>query len=113
MRILGLSLALLVGVAGCTTSQQRTNYNTLASVEATATATVQGYYVACAKGFADTNGIPRVTKAYNEFQGVMQVAVVFAQNNSNALASASVMQELSAVVSAVATFSPVEVTPVP
>lgn len=105
-----LGLCLLIG---CTTSQQRTNYNTLASVEATATATVDGYYLACVKGLASTNGIPQVTKAFNEFQGVMQVAVLVAQNNSNALAPANVLQELSYVVASVATFSPTKVTTTP
>ncbi len=99
--------SILVGLIliGCTTSQQRTTYNTLASVEATATATVDGYYLACAKGFADTNGIPLVTRSYNKFQGVMQVAVLVAQNNTNALAPANVMEELSTVVQTVATFT--------
>lgn len=103
LSILVLSTALLI--VGCTTSQQRTTFNTLGSVEATATATVDGYYLATVKGLADTNGIPVVTKAYNDFQGVMQTAVVFAQNNTNALAPANVMQELSSVVSTVALFS--------
>ncbi len=96
---------------GCTTSQQRTAYNTLASAETTATATVDGYYLACVKGFADTNGIPTVTKAYNKFQGVMQVAVLLAQNNTNALAPANVMTELSVVVSTVAVFTPTKSNP--
>ena len=101
---------------GCSTTQQRTTYNTLAATEATATATVDGYYLAAAKGLAPTNGIPTVAKAYNDFQAVMQVSVILAQNNSNVLASSNVMQELSAVVSAVAQFSPSTlktVTPVP
>lgn len=98
-----VSLALV----GCTffSHNQRTIYNTLGSVEQTATATVQGYYVACAKGFADTNGIPKVASSYNKFQGVMQVAVVLAQNNTNSLAPDNVLQELAVVTSTVATFT--------
>jgi hypothetical protein len=97
-----LALAILVG---CTTTQQRTTYNTLASTEATATAAVDGYFLATAKGLADTNGIPKVAKAFNDFQAVMQVAVLVAQNNSNALAPANVIQELSVVVSTVGQFT--------
>ena len=101
-----IALASLVFVLGCTTSQQRTTYNTIAATEATATATVDGYFLAAAKGLAPTNGIPTVAKAYNEFQAVMQVSVLLAQNNSNALASSNLLQELSSVVSAVAEFTP-------
>ncbi len=107
LSLIGLS-ALLIVFVGCTTTQQRTAYNTLAGVEATATATVDGYYLACAKGLANTNGIPTVTQSYNKFQGVMQVAVLLAQNNTNALAPANVMAELSTVVSTVAIFTPTQ-----
>jgi hypothetical protein len=103
--VVTISLLICIGFVACNTTQQRRSFNTLASTEATATAAVDGYYLAAAKGLADTNGIPKVTKAYNEFQGVMQVAVLLANNNSNALSSSNVLQELSAVVSAVAEFS--------
>lgn len=99
-----LSIALLVGCS-ILSKNQRTVYNTLGSVEQTATAIVQGYYVAAAKGFADTNGVPKVASAYTKFQGVMQVAVMIAQNNTNALAPDNVLQELATVTSTVATFS--------
>ena len=98
-------LALSFCIAGCSTTQQRTTYNTLASVEATATATVDGYFLAAVKGLAPTNGIPTVSKAYNEFQSTMTVAIDLAQNNSNALASSNVLQELSDVVKAVSQFA--------
>lgn len=106
-RYLSILLLSATVFSGCSllSRNQRTIYNTLGSVEETATATVQGYYVAAAKGFADTNGIPKVASAYNKFQGVMQVAVVLAQNNTNALAPDNVLQELSVVTSTVANFS--------
>lgn len=113
LSILLLSATVLVG---CTSTQQRTTYNTLAATEATATAAVDGYFLATVKGLADTNGIPKVSKAFNEFQSVMQVAVVLAQNNSNALASSNVLQELSQVVATVAEFTPTNIktiTPTP
>lgn len=99
-----LSLLLLCN-NGCTTNAQRTAYNTLASVEATENATVTGYFTAAAKGLADTNGIPKVAKVHNDFQSIMQVAAITAQNGSNSLAPAAVMSELSAVVTTVAQFT--------
>lgn len=114
LSLIGATIIGAVIITGCSTSQQRTTYNTLSSVEATAQATVTGYYTAAAKGLADTNGIPNVTKAFNDFQVTMQVAELVAQNNSNALAPSSLVQELSAVVSAVAQFtSPTSVTITP
>lgn len=106
-KLLNIPLLSILLMTGCAflSHNQRTIYNTLSSVEQTATATVKGYYTACAKGFADTNGIPKVANAYTKFQGVMQVAVVIAQNNTNALATDNVLQELAVVTSTVATFS--------
>lgn len=95
---------------GCTTTQQRTTFNTLASVEATATATVDGYFLAAAKGLADTNGIPTVSKAFNNFQSVMTLTGTLVQNNSNVLAPANVMQELSELTSTIAQFTTKSVT---
>lgn len=109
-----LAAAMIVGgVTACNTTQQRTTYNTLASLEATGTATVDGYFTAAANGLADTNGIPKVAKAFNQFQSVMQVSVMLAQNNTNALAPANVVQELSALVAVVGEFSPKAPTPKP
>lgn len=115
-RNLSILLLSCVAIMGCTTTQQRTNYNTLASVDATAKATVDGYYLAAAKGLADTNGIPVVSKAYNDLESILQVAVLLAQNNSNAIAPSNVVQELSVIVSTVAQFTPTsikQITPTP
>ncbi len=102
---------------GCNTTQQRTTYNTLASVEATGTATADGYFLAAAKGLAPTNGIPTVAKAFNEFQATMTLAETLAQNNSNALAPSNVLAELSGLVNVVSQFAPLtsttKITPTP
>jgi hypothetical protein len=112
-----LAAALLVGgVTACNTTQQRTAYKTLASVELTTTAAVDGYFSATIKGFASTNGIPKVSKAYNDFQKAFVLAVDLAQNNTNALAPDSLAQEGADVVSLVGQFYHPEtskITPTP
>lgn len=113
LSLIGATIIGAVIITGCSTSQQRTIYNTLASTEAAAQATTTGYFTAAAKGLADTNGIPQVSKAFNDFQAVMQVAVVVAQNNSNALAPANVVQELSVVISTVGQFTSTKVNLTP
>jgi len=80
---------------GCTTSAQRTSFNTIASLETGATAAVDGYFLLVAKGQVPTNGVPTVSRAYNKFQGGLLVALDLVQNNTNALAPAS-LQVLSA-----------------
>lgn len=107
MKKLLIPLFSIVLITGCglLSHNQRTIYNTLGSVEQTATATVKGYYTACIKSYADTNGIPQVASSYTKFQSVMQNAVLLAQNNTNALATDNVLQELASVTSTVATFS--------
>lgn len=114
MKKLLIPLFSLTLIVGCMSpSQQRTTFNTLGSAEATATAAVDGYYLAAAKGLADTNGIPVVTRSYNQFQGVMQTAVILSKNNTNALATANIMSELSTVIGTVASFSPTKVNVTP
>lgn len=115
----GFSAALLTSTTGCNTTQQRVAFNTLGSVESTATAGVDNYYLAAAKGLAPTNGIPKVTSLYNKFQADMQVAVLVAQNNTNALAPTNIVAEAGALLTAVAEFYPTsqpkleKITPTP
>lgn len=109
-----LCAAMLVGiVAACNTTQQRTAYNTLYSVEATTTAAVDGYFSATIKGMAPTNGIPKVSHAYNDFQKAFAIAIDAAQFNSNALAPASLQQESADVISLVGQFYQPKITPTP
>ncbi|HSS99978.1 MAG TPA: hypothetical protein VLK33_23245 [Terriglobales bacterium] len=89
---------------GCTTNQERNAYNTLYSVQVTTTATVDGYYSATIKGLVSTNGIPQVSKAYNDFQKAFIVAIDAAQFNTNALAPASLQQESADVIALVGQF---------
>ena len=102
-------VALAVSITACNTTQQRLAYNTLGSLESTATAAVDGYFSATIKGIAATNGIPKVASAYNKFQADMRVAVDLAQNNTNALAGTNLVQEAADVISVVNQFYPANI----
>ena len=93
-----------VGIVGCNTNQQRTTFTTLSAVEMTTTAVVDGYYLATIKGIAPTNGIPKVSKAYNAFQDSFLIAVDLAHNNTNALAPSALQQESADVIALVGEF---------
>jgi len=90
--------------AGCNTTAQRTAANTLSATHDVVQSGVESYFVATAKGQASTNGIPTVAGAYNKFQKVYVTAVDLAQNNTNALAPANVIQEASDVAAVIGQF---------
>jgi hypothetical protein len=111
MKILFISISLMVAglcvglvATGCNTTQQRLAYTTLSAVEMTTTAAVDGYYMATIKGIASTNGIPKVSKAFNAFQDSFKIAVDLAQNNTNALAPLPLQQESADVIALVGQF---------
>jgi hypothetical protein len=89
--------ALLVSafIIGCTTVSQRATYNTIATVEQTATLAVDDYYGLVIKGTVSTNGVPSVSKAFNDLQAAGMLAAVTAQQGTNALAPASLVLEAS------------------
>lgn len=89
----GISTVSLVGCGGCTTSQQTTSFNTLYSLEHTTTAAYDGYVAAIIKGQASTNGLPKISKAFNTFQASMAVALDAVQNSTNALAPPNLVIE--------------------
>lgn len=100
-----LLAAMAVGtVAACNTTQQRIAANTLSATHDVVTTGVDSYFIATAKGLAPTNGIAPVGDAYNKFQKVYVAAVVFAQNNTNALAPDNVLQEAGAVANVIDQF---------
>lgn len=109
MKILGkLSLLAFVPLfavmVACNTTQQRIAANTLSATHDLVQTGVEEYYVATAKGLASTNGIVPVGSAYNKFQKVYVAAVDFAQNNTNALAPANVLEEASDVAAVIGQF---------
>ncbi len=111
MKIIYLSLSLLAAsltcalvTSGCNTTQQRITANTLSATHDVVQSGVDSYFMATATGVASTNGIPVVASAYNKFQKVYVTAVDFAQNNTNALAPDSVIQEASDVAAVIGQF---------
>ncbi len=96
----------LVFLVACNTTQQRTAYNTIGSVEAIATAGVDGYYTATIKGLASTNGIPPISQAYNHLQLGLQTAAAVAQNGTNALAPGNLLMEGQSLLNLVTSFFP-------
>ena len=95
MKKLVLSLGLIVAIVGCSTTAQRTAYNTISSIDATATVAVDGYYTLVLQGKVPTNSVPAVSKAYNELKLAEQVAETASQAGTNALAPANLILEAS------------------
>jgi hypothetical protein len=87
----------------CSTSQQRTAFNTLYSLENTATAAVDSYDSLLIQGKVPTNSAPRVAKAYNDFQAAMVLAVDAVHFNSNAVAPPSLVVESQDLVNLITT----------
>lgn len=87
----------IITIIGCTTTQQKATFNTLYSLENTTTGVYDGYIALVAKGSVPTNGVPSVSKAFNDFQASMQVAVILAQNNINAIAPSNLVAEATSI----------------
>jgi len=77
----------------CTTSQQRKTYNSIATVQATAQAAVDGYYLLVIQHKLPTNNVPQVSHAFNAFQDSVLLATQVAENNTNALAPGNLILE--------------------
>ena len=108
---LGLAALLLAcGVfAGCSlftgTTAQRTEYNTIFSVEQTASLTVDGYYALVIKGVVPTNDVPQVSHLFSDIQAAGTLAAAGSQNGTNALAPASLTAELSSLTTLITTIT--------
>lgn len=98
-----LILSLLIVCAGCTATQQKIAYNTIYSVEVSTKATYDGYLTLVVKGQLPTNSVPQVTKVFNDFQASATLATVATQNNTNALAPSSLVDEANAVINLINT----------
>lgn len=99
-KLIGLvSVALLaVGLVACNTTQQRIAYNTLYSVEKATTGAYDGYVDSIIKGVSTTNGLPKVSKAYNIYHNSFLIALDAVEFNTNALAPASLIVESQDVI---------------
>lgn len=90
MKRLIFAVCLIVAV-GCVT--QRTVYNTIFSVEQTATLAVDDYFSLVVKGTLTTNSVPIVAKSFNALQAAGKLAADSAEAGTNALAPASLVIE--------------------
>jgi hypothetical protein len=103
MKKLIISLVLATTIIGCTTSSQRTTYNTIFTVEQTASTAVDTYYSLVIKGTITTNNVPVVSKAFNDLQAAATLAATADQAGTNALAPASLILEASQLGSLITT----------
>lgn len=78
------AISLLVGCCGCAGLK---GYQTLGTIETTGNSAYKTYMQLVVSGQASTNDVPTVARAYNAFQATMIRAIIYAQNNTNALAS--------------------------
>lgn len=85
-----LSFGVLLAVTtGCSTSQQRVAYNTLATVQTVTVGAYDAYVAQVIAGNIKTNDLPRIARQFNLFQASFLVALDAVQNNTNALAPES------------------------
>jgi hypothetical protein len=89
--IIGLCLIVAVIAIGCVT--QRTAYNTISSIEQTATLGFDDYLSLVLKGTLTTNSTPTVAKAFNTLQAAGKLAADASEAGTNALAPASLVME--------------------
>ncbi len=85
-------------VLGCKSTPQTITYNSIYSVEKATTGAYDGYVDAVISGSVSTNGLPRVSRAYNKFQASVAVALDACQFNTNALAPDSLLTESGDVI---------------
>ncbi len=104
MNRLKLAIPLLLAIAfigACTTTQKKTAYNTLYSLEVSTTAAYQGYLTEVVQGKVPTNNVPKVSGAYNKFQIGIDTAATAAQFNWTNLAPAEVVGLAGQVLNAI------------
>lgn len=90
-------------VTGCKTSQQQIVFNSLYSVEHGTVTAYDGYIDLVVSGTVPTNDVPRVSKAFNTFQGSFLIALDAAQFNTNALAPDSLVVESQDIINMIIT----------
>lgn len=95
-------LPLLLCLSACTTSQQTTTYNALASLEATADTSYSNYVALVIKGTISTNSLPQVSKAYNDLHAGIIAAAAIDQSGTNVFAPPNLTVELTDLVNLIA-----------
>lgn len=90
-----IGIWLLVALfVGCTTSSQRTAFNTIGSIETAANAALDTYDDAVIRGQITTNSLPTVAKAYNDLQHTLLLAAAIDKAGTNALSTPDIEAEL-------------------
>lgn len=93
--ILGLALLCSLIILGCTTTAQRTAFNTIGTLDQSAKALTDSYFDLVIHGVVTTNALPQVALRANQFRKALLLASTVAQNGTNALASAALTAELA------------------
>lgn len=83
-------------IVGC--AMNRAVYNSLATSKAAADGSVAAYYDLVVRGEVATNGVPRVSHAYNMFQAAFGTAVELASLDTNSVTPQLVTGALSNLV---------------
>ncbi|SRR5579862_24188 len=103
LKLLIVCVLLSALATACTTNQQTLAANTLSTLEQSATAAVDGYDTLVIQGNLPTNGVPTVTKAYNDFQAALMLALDGVQYNTNAVAPPALTVEAQDLVNLINT----------
>ncbi len=85
-------LILTIGL-GCKSSAQKIAGNTIYSIDKVAVTSYDAYLSLVIKGSLPTNDVPKVSKAFNQFQAAVTIAYDGVQYNTNALAPSALVQE--------------------
>lgn len=96
-----LALAPVVLTPSCATSQERVTYNTLYSLEKTATAAYDTYLELLIEDKVDKSKAREVSRVYNQFQVGMQAAVDVARYDWNSVAPDSLAVLLNQLLDAI------------
>lgn len=99
--LIGSSVGITLLQSGCTPAQQTTTFKTLYSLEKSTVAAYDGYAHLVVIGQAPTNGVRKVSQAFNTFQASFLLALNLAQLNSNAPAPASLVIQAGEVTAAI------------
>jgi len=94
---------IVAAFVGCSTTAQRTTFNTIGGIEAAADSSVDGYFHAVIVGQVSTNGVPTVTKAFNDLQASLTLAAAADAAGTNGLAASSLQTEFADLLNLIAT----------
>jgi hypothetical protein len=86
--MISVPVTLPLAFSGCGTTAQSRTYKTIYSVQAATVSAYEAYLGEVIAGRVKTNGVPRVSDAFNKFQAATLVAVDLAQNDTNSPAPA-------------------------